>query len=179
MAQDLRFTNTVLNIKYGFANKLYAEATMAYMGSDKLSSSNRYQLFPAVGLGWVLSEENFMKDIEAIDFLKLKGSFGIMGYDNSMPYYLYVNRWNTNGNVQFNERNNTTISRTILEQTGNPDIGWEKSREYNIGLEGLMFDLTGDFLWLFLILGAMALVATTAAFRLPSGGSGAIPQPAE
>ena len=46
-------------------------------------------------------------------------------------------------------------------------------------LEGLMFDLTGDFLWLFLILGAMALVATTAAFRLPSGGSGAIPQPAE
>ena len=42
-----------------------------------------------------------------------------------------------------------------------------------------MFDLTGDFLWLFLILGAMALVATTAAFRLPSGGSGAIPQPAE
>ncbi|MAZ27640.1 MAG: SusC/RagA family protein [Cytophagaceae bacterium] len=140
VAQDLRFTNTVLNIKYGFANKLYAEATMAYMGSDKLSSSNRYQLFPAVGLGWVLSEENFMKDIEAIDFLKLKGSFGIMGYDNSMPYYLYVNRWNTNGNVQFNERNNTTISRTILEQTGNPDIGWEKSREYNIGLEGLMFD---------------------------------------
>ena len=46
-------------------------------------------------------------------------------------------------------------------------------------LEGLMFDLTGDFLWLFLILGAMALVATTAAFRLPSGGPGAIPQPAE
>lgn len=140
VVQDLRFTNTVLKLNYSFKDKIYAEASMAYMGSDKLSRDQRYEVFPTVGLGWILSEENFLKDSESIDFLKLKSSFGIIGYDGSMAYNLYVTRWNTNGAVQFNERNNTNVSRTILQQTGDPDLTWEKSREYNIGVEGLMFD---------------------------------------
>ncbi len=140
VVQDLRFTNTVLRLNYNFNKKLYAEASMAYMGSDKLPSKNRYNVFPAVGLGWVISEENFLKESNTIDFLKLKGSFGILGYDNAMAYNLYVTRWNTNGSVQFNERNNNTVPRTILEQTGNPDVDWEKSREINVGIEGLMLN---------------------------------------
>lgn len=140
VVQDLRFTNTVLRLNYGFNNKIYGEASMAYMGSNKFSNKNRYKIFPAVGFAWVISEESFLNEKGIFDFLKLKGSFGIMGYDSSTDYYLYENRWNRDGNVQFNERNNATVSRTILQQTGNPDLDWEKSREINVGIEGLMFE---------------------------------------
>ncbi|WP_161554480.1 SusC/RagA family TonB-linked outer membrane protein [Sinomicrobium soli] len=138
--QDLRFTNTVLRLNYGFNDRWYAEASLAYMGSDKMPSGNRYKLFPAVGAAWVLSEEGFMSGAGFLDFLKLKGSFGILGYDRAMDYYQYENRWNTDGSVQFNERNNTSFSRTRLQLTGNPDLDWEKSREINVGLEGLMLN---------------------------------------
>jgi TonB-linked SusC/RagA family outer membrane protein len=138
--QDLEFTNTTFRVKYGFNNKLYAEATMAYMGSDKMPEKNRYNFFPAVGAAWVISEESFLQDNDFVDFLKIKGSFGILGYDRSTAYYLYENRWNTGGGVQFNERNTTGRSRTNIQQIGNPDLEWEKSREINAGIEGLVLD---------------------------------------
>ena len=140
VVQDLQFTNTVLKLNYNYDKKLYTEFSMAYMGSDKLPNHNRYNIFPAVGLGWVISEENFFGESTYLDFLKLKGSFGILGYDRPMDYNLYINRWSTDGNVQFNERNNNLVSRTILQQVGNPNIDWERSREINVGIEGLMFN---------------------------------------
>lgn len=138
--QDLKFKNTVLRLKDGFNNKIYTELTLAYMGSGKMPKKNRYKLFPAVGAAWIMSEEDFMKDNQFFDFLKLKGSFGIMGYDRSTDYYLYENRWNDNGAVRFNERNNTGATRTRIQLIGNPDLDWEKSREINVGFEGLGAD---------------------------------------
>lgn len=133
--QDLRFSNSILRLKHGFNDKFYTELTLAYMGSDKMPEKNRYQLFPAVGAAWVMAENTRL-----FDFLKLKGSFGIMGYDRATDYYLWENRWNTLGGVQFNERNNTGRSRTRIQLIGNPDLEWEKSREINVGLEGLVWD---------------------------------------
>lgn len=138
--QDLRFTNTVLGLKFDMNDKIYTEANIAYMGTNKLPSETRYAIFPTFGAAWILSEENFLKENNIFNFLKLKASYGILGYDRSTDYYLYENRWNTNGNVAFNERNNTRFTQTNLQSIGNPDLDWEKSREYNIGLEGLLFN---------------------------------------
>lgn len=137
LVQDIKFSNTVLHLKHGFNNKLYTTLDLAYMGSDKMPEKNRYKLFPAVGMAWILSEENFMQNEAFFDFLKLKGSFGVLGYDRSTDYYLYENRWNSIGNVRFNERNNSGTTRTRIQLTGNPDLDWEKSRELNVGIEGL------------------------------------------
>lgn len=139
-AQDLRFTNTAMHINYGFNNRFYAGLTYALMGSNKFPNKHELFLSHTVSAAWVLSEENFLKESNTFDFLKLKTSFGILGYDRATDYYQYENRWNTNGGVQFNERNNTGFSRTILESTGNPNLDWEKSREFNVGIEGLMLD---------------------------------------
>ncbi len=136
--QDLRFTNTVLGLKFDFNDKVYTEANVAYMGTNKLPSDTRYGVFPTFGAAWILSEENFLKENNFFNFLKLKASYGVLGYDRSTDYYLYENRWNTNGNVQFNERNNTSFTQTNLQSIGNPDLDWEKSREFNIGVEGLL-----------------------------------------
>ncbi len=134
--QDVENTNTVLRLHYGFKNKLYVDASMAYMGSNKFPKANRYKLFPAVGAAWVLSEEGFLKNNSTINFLKLKGSFGILGYDRSTEFYIFANRWRDNGSVSFNQQNQTSQLRTTLDLIGNPNLAWEKSREINVGIEG-------------------------------------------
>lgn len=135
--QDVENTNSTLNVKYSFRNKIYSEVTMAFMGSNKFTKDNRYGLFPAVGLAWVLSEESFLKQNSSINFLKVKGSFGVLGYDRATSHYLFDNRWNTAGTMNFNERNGTGRTRAQLVSIGNPDLQWEKSREINVGVQGL------------------------------------------
>ncbi|MDX1471558.1 MAG: TonB-dependent receptor, partial [Flavobacteriaceae bacterium] len=136
--QDQRFTNTVLGLKYDFNDKIYTEANIAYMGTNKLPKDTRFGIFPTFGAAWIVSEENFIKENNFLNYLKLKASYGVLGYDRSTDYYLYENRWNTNGNVQFNERNNTSFTQTNLQSIGNPNLDWEKSREFNIGIEALI-----------------------------------------
>lgn len=133
--QNVENTNTFLRTVYSFDNRFYFEATGAVMGSNRFAKENRFKFFPAIGASWVLSEESFMNN-SAIDFLKLKGSYGVLGFDANTSFYLYDTRFFNNGSVQFNERNQTNVPRTGFDNFGNPDLQWETSREINIGVEG-------------------------------------------
>ncbi len=136
--QDIENTNTVMNLNYAIKSKIYVDGSLALMGSNKFINKNKFKLFPAVGLGWILSEENLLKDVKSINFLKLKGSFGVLGFDRNTDFYLFANRWSNNGTVSFREPNSIfNVTRTNLDLIGNPDLDWEKSREINIGIEGL------------------------------------------
>ena len=137
--QDIENTNTVLRLTYGLRDKIYLEGTMAYMGSNRFEKDNRYQFFPAVGAAWVLSEEGFLAGSKNLTFLKLKASYGILGHEGAIGYYLYENRFVNQGTVRFGVRNQTGQPRTAFVIFGNPDLGWEQSREVNVGLEGLVF----------------------------------------
>lgn len=139
--QDVENTNTLLNLRYAIANKIFIDGSAALMGSNKFAEGNRYGLFPAVGLGWVLSEENFLSDSRAVNHLKLKTSFGILGYDRATAFYLFDNRWGNNGNYVLGEASaGNNVPRTSLELIGNPDLKWEKSREINVGVEASLFE---------------------------------------
>ncbi|WP_293011279.1 SusC/RagA family TonB-linked outer membrane protein [Mongoliibacter sp.] len=133
--QNIENTNTFLRTVYSFDNRFYFEATGAVMGSNRFAKENRFKFFPAVGASWIISEESFMNST-SIDFLKVKGSFGILGYDAGTSFYLYDTRYFNNGSVQFNERNQNNVQRTGFDNFGNPDLEWETSREVNIGIEG-------------------------------------------
>jgi TonB-linked SusC/RagA family outer membrane protein len=138
--QDIATTNSILNLKYAIKNKIYIDGSLALMGSNKFADANKYNLFPAVGLGWILSEEGFLKNNQTINFLKLKGSVGVLGYEGGTAFYLYDSRFNNNGTYPFGETNNTKpFQISSLGIIGNPDLQWEKSREINIGIEGLAF----------------------------------------
>ncbi|WP_066835699.1 SusC/RagA family TonB-linked outer membrane protein [Rufibacter ruber] len=137
--QDVENSNLALRLAYGLQNKYYLEGTAAYMGSNRLASKNRHFLSWAAGAAWVLSEEAFLQGSSAVNFLKLKANIGILGYDRATDYYLFQNRWYTNGTMPFNERNQTSFPRTSIELIGNPDLDWEKSREFSVGVEGLAF----------------------------------------
>lgn len=143
--QNTANSNSFLRAAYGFDNRLYLEATGAVMGSNRFAKENRYKFFPAVGASWILSEEGFLAESAAIDFLKFKTSYGIIGYDRATSFYLYDTRYYNNGNVSFGERNQNNQGRTGFDNFGNIDLNWETSRELNIGFEGLAFNNSLQF----------------------------------
>jgi len=138
--QDTKTVNYSLRGNYSYDNKYIVEANLAYMGNNKFIGDNRYELFYAGGLAWILSEENFFKIHfgDKIDFLKLKVSAGLLGYDISTSYQLYENRWIDSTTIAFSNTNKS-VSVTTLTTVGNPTLKWEKSRQFNVGFEALAF----------------------------------------
>ncbi len=139
-SQDIKNENTSLRVNYGYDKRYLFEGTLALMGSNCFSGSNRYFLSGAVGLGWVVTNESFLKQAEWVDYLKLKASYGILGYDRATDYLLYETSWQDGGTLKLGEQNKTTPHYTSFVQYGNPDLKWESSREFNVGIEGLFFD---------------------------------------
>ncbi|MGQ1784495.1 SusC/RagA family TonB-linked outer membrane protein [Saccharicrinis sp. GN24d3] len=139
-SQNIENDNLFLRANYSINNKYVIEGSLSYMGSNRFIESKRNYLSQAIGAAWILSEESFM-DVDAIDYLKVKASFGILGYDLATAHYLYENRWSGNGSHSFGEKNSgDSPGKVSLNSWGNPDLEWEKSREINVGIEGLAFN---------------------------------------
>jgi len=130
-------------LAYNYDNKYLADITARYNGSFNFPSNNRWGLFPAISLGWRISEEKFFKDnIRFINQLKLRGSWGIMGSD-AVAQYLYVTRYQlvTNPeNYTFFGPNYILGNDLYLSATPNPDITWEKQDSKNIGLDATLLN---------------------------------------
>lgn len=131
--------NTTLRLNYAYDNRYLAEFTGASMGSNRFSENNRHYFSPAVGLGWILSNEDFFGKSRHINFLKLKASFGILGFADNTGFDLYRTAWKENGTVSFNEQNNTKEYITSLVRYGSKNLEWETSTELNVGVESLLF----------------------------------------
>lgn len=125
-------------VAYGFDNKYLAEVSMRYNGSFNFPSANRWGLFPAVSLGWRISEERFFKEnVSFIDQLKLRASWGIMGND-AVAQYLFLTRYQlvTNPNYYTYFGNDYTLANALsLSNTPNQNITWEKQDTRNIGFD--------------------------------------------
>lgn len=140
--QDYLNSNLAYRLNYAYDNKYIVEGTASLMGSGMFNEENRYGVFPAIGAAWVLSEENFISGVEFINFLKLKGSFGILGYDRSMDFLWWKDSYGGDGSVAFGRDNDQSRSTWAIQQAGNPDLTFEKSREINLGIEGLFLNQT-------------------------------------
>jgi len=138
--QDIENDNIYLRANYIHNNRYVVDGTLSYMGSNRYIGSERHFLSSAIGAAWIVSEEDFMSG-DVFDFLKLKASFGLLGYDAQTSHYLYENRWKDGSTAQFGEQNAGEDALAItVSSWGNPNIGWEKSREINVGVEALAFD---------------------------------------
>lgn len=132
-------------VTYDYKSKYLFNATLREDGSTKFPSYNRWGLFPSVGLGWVVSEENFIKRFKNIDFLKVRASWGIIGNGN-VPSNIYVPTINQSDylGVIFGPAQNTgsgtvMYSGTITDMY-NPDLKWETVHEYDGGIDLKMFN---------------------------------------
>ncbi len=139
--QDDKNVNFGARINYTLNDKYTLEGSSSYMGSDKFTKENRWGLFGAGGFAWMISNEDFLKTSKTINRLKLKGSYGIMGYDRlgTFDYLLYRDFYQAWGNLRTGPQNSTIEYGWRAGQIGNPELTFEKSKEYNIGVEASLF----------------------------------------
>lgn len=135
---------------YNYADKYFIEYNGAYNGSDKFSKENRFAFFNSGAIGWMISEEGFMKGVKFLDLLKIRASYGEIGDDNlggkfdPTRRWLYMTQW-AYGGVTTMDLNQGESPYTWYRKLslGNPDVKWETVKKTNIGvdysfLEGLI-----------------------------------------
>ena len=127
----------VFRTTYAFASKYLFEANGAYNGSEKFGPDYRFQFFPSLSAGWVLSKENFMKDIDFVNTLKLRGSWGKIGSDRVPGRFLYRDEWAFGGTAPMGAQAQTNSIYTFYRasQLGNPNIAWENVKKSNIAVD--------------------------------------------
>lgn len=109
---------------YSFANKYLVTLSGREDGSSRFGSAHKYGFFPAIGLGYVLSEEPFMKNIPAIDFLKIRGSYGITGNTEIGSYQSLATI--SSGTTLIN---GNRAASSYINGLPNPDLQWEKAKQ--------------------------------------------------
>lgn len=120
-------------LNYAYAKKYLAEFVFRYDGSTRFPRNKRWGFFPAVSLGWRISEENFFKEnIHFIDNLKFRASAGLLGNDR-IGDFSYLNLMMPNPpTVYFGNQPYISVYTSGL---ANPNITWEKTATYNIGFD--------------------------------------------
>lgn len=129
----------VFRTTYDYASKYFFEFNGAYNGSEKFSKDNRFAFFCSGAIGWMISEEPFMKYLrekKIIDMLKLRASYGEIGDDNVGGRFLYMTQWAYGGNTNMDETNGGSVYKWYRESTiGNADVHWEKVKKFNLGID--------------------------------------------
>lgn len=119
---------------YAYKNKYLAEFALSYSGHNMYAKGKQFGVFPAVGLGWVLSQERFMGNAKSwLNNLKIRATYGLNG-NNNVGYYAYNQYYNTSGDYTIGS-GATAAPSVIMGTLANPDITWEKARKLNIGLD--------------------------------------------
>lgn len=130
---------------YDFDNKYMVQFQFRYDGSQNFPPGNRYGFFPGVSAGWTVSRESFMSDVSWLDNLKLRASWGQMGND-AVAAYQYLVLYGLSSGAVFN---GSQASGLYQKGTPNPNITWEVSNSYDVGLESRFFggQLSFEFDW--------------------------------
>lgn len=133
-------------VNYSYKEKYLLTASLRADGSSKFSGSNKWGVFPSVGLGWVITQENFMKNQQIFNLLKLRGSWGKIG-NMSVPANLSVLTVTTGGNYVYVGGNGSTAPGASITTIVPPVTYWERGVGTDIGLETAFFKdkLTAEF----------------------------------
>lgn len=127
-------------LTYQYDGKYILRGVIRRDGSDKFGTNNRYGIFPSISAAWKMSEENFVKNIEAISFLKVKAGYGVNGNDN-IGQYLYTS--NMVGSMPYPYGTYSTVKQNsgvrLSSNFSNPNIKWERSKLLELGVELGMF----------------------------------------
>ena len=143
----LRMISFYGRVNYSFNSKYLLQATVRRDGSSAFGENNRWGTFPSVSAAWRITEEDFMKDQNVFDDLKLRVGYGVSG--NSLGFDAFYARpvYGSTGWFTYVDGNGTSSQYRVLGATrnSNPDLKWESTGMFNIGLDFGFFDnrLTG------------------------------------
>ncbi len=147
----MAYVGYVGRLTYNYKKRYLVDFNVGYNGSENFAPGKRYGFFPAGSVGWVISEEPWMKNIKFINFLKIRASYGLVGNDKySGSRFLYLNgSWTPENHVfnsgnwgswQFGDQYSPVMLPDAIENTvGNPVVTWEKVRKQNYGIDMVFF----------------------------------------
>jgi TonB-linked SusC/RagA family outer membrane protein len=128
---------------YAFDNKYLVQAIFRREGSSKFGVNNKWGNFPAISAGWNISEEDFMKNIKFVNYLKFRAGYGVTG---NSPTSNNVSSVLLEGGGKYLFPDGNYYQTYGPNRNNNPDLKWETKRELNIGVDYRLFDnkLTGS-----------------------------------
>ncbi|MEL6849420.1 MAG: SusC/RagA family TonB-linked outer membrane protein [Bacteroidota bacterium] len=132
-------------INYNYAAKYLFSATMRVDGSSKFGSNNKFGYFPSVSVGWVLTEENFLRSNDIVNFMKIRASWGVNGNDQ-IGDFRFVSTVGGGRNYTFG-LDDRLVNGVSPNAIANPDLRWEETTQTNIGIDAKLFkrvDFTFD-----------------------------------
>ena len=130
-----RLLSTFLRAEYIYKFKYLFSGILRRDGSSKFGKNNRYGIFPTISTAWLISEEKFF-NFKAIDFFKLRLSYGISGNDQ-IPNFAYRASLDGEGVYVFDDIITTGVA---LGRAANPDLKWETTRQFNAGIDLTLFN---------------------------------------
>lgn len=118
-------------LNYSFSNKYLLTASGRYDGASVLAEGNKWSFFPSAALGWRMDQESFMADVNWVNQLKMRLGVGVTGNAAIDPY-------STKGRLDalfYPFGSTSTAGQQNVETMANQDLGWEKTTQYNVGLD--------------------------------------------
>lgn len=122
---------------YSFKGRYVLNTSVRLDGASPFAANKKYGLFPAVAVAWNMDEENFMKGITAISNTKLRASFGETGSQAITPYSSLARYGNSFYQVG---ADGTVVTALYPVSLGNPNLSWERTRQFNAGLDFSVFN---------------------------------------
>lgn len=117
-------------VNYDFKNRYFFSTTLRADGSSRFGPNRKWGIFPSFSAGWMISDESFLSDLETINFLKLRASYGISGND-AIPNYGAIGLLGST-DYAFGGNPVTGLAQSSIS---NANLGWESSEQVNIGFD--------------------------------------------
>ena len=127
---------------YGLLDRYFLDLALVESGSNRLAPGSKWALSPTVSAAWVFSKENFMKNLNWVDFLKLRASYGIIQTDilPESGWMYYMQQYQTTGiTYPFNSGFQSDFGRTSLDAIATSGLTREKAAKFNAGVDATLF----------------------------------------
>ncbi|GAB4000216.1 TonB-dependent receptor [Spirosoma daeguense] len=130
-------------LTYNYKGKYLFTAAVRADGSSRFGANNQFGTFPSASVGWVVSDEDFMKTVTPVSFAKIRASYGVIGNNNIGNYTPYALVNNTT-NAVFGS---TVATGAVVTSLANPNLGWETTRQFDLGLDLGLFNDRIQFIY--------------------------------
>jgi TonB-linked SusC/RagA family outer membrane protein len=134
---EYKFLSYFARANYKFKDRYLLGVSIRSDGSSRFGDDNKFGAFPAASAGWIISQEKFLENSNLLSFLKLRASYGITGNAEIGNY---------SSRSLFSASPYASIAGIIPSQIGVPDLSWENTRQFDIGIDFGLFDnrITGE-----------------------------------
>ena len=120
--------------RYNYNQQYFLEASIRRDGTSKLAKDHRWGTFWSLGASWIISKEKFMQNVDWLNYLKLRASYGSVGNDMSLPNYA------SHSYYDYSIYNGGEMATLLPAYIGNTALKWEATKTFDVALEGSLFN---------------------------------------